>query len=210
MHRTFCRATIPALALLPFLAADARAQGLRISPSVGMYAPVRDLGEIEGASGLVEFGKRESTLAYGLSFDFSRPDRSVGFRIGAVYAGSKDVPIDGVGCVTCGLRSTLAAVGAALVIRPLPDMPVLRPYGLLGAGAKMYDFDTDALTSRYVKDQTSFQGQIGIGITLFPDNGVGLFGELSDFISGFEFADGDGDLQHDMVFLVGITLELRR
>lgn len=204
------RAVFTALAFLPFLTGDTLAQGLRISPGVGMYAPIRELGEIQGVSGLVEFGKRQSTLAYGLNFDFGRSDAAVGFRIGALYAGRKDVPIDGVGCVGCGLRSTLAAVSATLVIRPLREMPVLRPYGLLGAGAKLYDFDSDSFTRRFVKDHVKFQGQVGLGAALFPDSGVGFFAELADYISGFEFTDGDGDLQHDMVFLVGLTLELRR
>jgi len=93
-------------------------------------------------------------------------------------------------------------------VRPLPTMPLIRPYGIIGAGAKMYDFKADSETIKLVKNQAKFAGHFGIGATLCPDGGLGIFGELSDFVNGFEFADGDGNLQHDMVFIVGLTLAI--
>jgi hypothetical protein len=186
------------------------AQGLRIAPGIGMYAPVSELGQIQGPAGLVEFGKKESTLAFGLSLDFGAADRLVGFRVGAAFAGRSDVPIKGVGCTSCDLRSTLLTAAADLVFRPIPGMPVVRPYALLGAGAKWYNFDSDTFTSDLVEDQAKFIGHFGIGALLFPGGAIGLFAELTDSVSGFEFADGDGDLQHDLLFMVGLSLALGR
>ena len=210
MIRTVRRAALAVLALAAAGPAGALAQGLRIAPSVGMYAPRSQLGDIQGPAGLVDFGKKESTLAYGLSLDLGRSDRPVAFRFGVVYAGRSDVPIDGVGCTNCQLRSTLLAASAGLVVQPLPSVPVLRPYALLGAGAKLYNFDPDTFTGELVEDQAQFVGHFGLGARLFPGAALAFFAELSDYVSGFEFVDGDGDLQHDLFFLVGVTLGLGR
>lgn len=210
MIRSFRRFALAALVLAFGVPAGAGAQGLRFNPSVGMYAPRSDLGDIEGPSGLVDFGKKESTLAFGLSLDLGRSDSPVGFRFGVVYAGRSDVPIGGVGCTNCKLRSTLLATSADLVLQPLPGMPVVRPYALIGAGAKLYDFDLDTVTAGFIEDQARFIGHFGLGARLFPTGGLGLFAELSDYVSGFEFTDGNGDLQHDLFFMVGVTLGFGR
>ena len=210
MIRPVRRAALAAMVLAFGVPAAAGAQGLRISPSVGMYAPRSELGNIQGPAGLVDFGKKESTLAFGLNFDLGRSDRPVGFRFGVSYAGRSDVPIDGVGCTNCQLRSTLLAASADLLVQPLPSMPVLRPYALLGAGAKLYNFDVDSFTMGFVEDQAQFVGHFGLGARLFPTGGMGLFAEISDYVSGFEFTDGNGDLQHDLFFMVGVTLGFGR
>lgn len=209
MTRPIRRAAMAALACLFVAPALVRAQSsLRLSPGLGVYAPLSDFGNVEGPSGLIDFGKMEGTLAYALSVDLGRPDRAVGFRFSVAYAGRADVPIDDVGCTTCQLRSTVLAASADLIARPLPSMPLLRPYAIIGAGAKMYDFDAGTVTTELVRNQAKLAGHFGIGATLFPDGGLGVFAELSDFVNGFEFADGDGNLQHDMVFVVGLTLAL--
>lgn len=188
-----------------------RAQSsLRLSAGLGVYAPLSDLGAIQGPSGLVDFGKKDGTLAYALNIDLGRADRVVGFRFSVAYAGRSDVPISGVGCTTCQLRSSALATSADLVIRPLSGMPLIRPYGLVGAGGKIYDFETGTVTAQLVKNQAQFVGHFGIGASLFPDGALGLFAELSDFVGGFKFSDGDGDLQHDLFFVVGLTLGMGR
>jgi hypothetical protein len=210
MIPTASRAALAALLIALGIPSGAGAQGLRIALSLGGYAPRSELGDVQGASGLIEFGKKESTLAYGLSLDLGAAEAPVGFRFGVAYAGRSDVPIDGVGCTTCQLRSTLLAASADLILQPLPGVPVLRPYAVVGAGAKLYDFDPDTFTKSLVEDQAQFVGHFGIGARLFPDASLGFLAEVSDYVSGFEFVDGDGDLQHDLLFRVGVRVGFGR
>lgn len=194
--------------LMLSLASQAEAQGFKIVPWVGLYAPTDDLGSVQA----VNFGKRESTLAYGANLEFGRSDRVVNFRIGGSYGTDSDVPIEGVGCPACAARSTLLTASGTILLRPIPNMPVFRPYLLAGAGAKWYDFDFDSdEVGDFIEDQTQFAGVGGLGFTLFPDGALSLFAELTDYISGFDFeGDDDSDLQHDLFFKAGLSIGIGR
>lgn len=190
--------------LLAGFASKASAQGFRVRPWIGMYAPTADLGSVQA----IEFGEKESTLAYGATLDFGQANSPIGFRFDAAYATDSDVPIEGVGCQNCELRSTVLTAAGAFVIRPLPMLPVVRPYAVAGAGAKWYEFDFDDTLDEIVSDQTKFTALAGLGLTFFPDSPISLFAELTDYISGFEFDDDDAesDTQHDLFFKAGLSI----
>jgi len=190
--------------LLVTTPAFASGQGLRVSPWVGLYAPTSDLGSIQA----VDFGKKESTLAYGADLDFGGQNL-IGFRAGGGYASSSDVPVDGVGCVICSARATVLTATGAVVIRPFPA-PLIRPYGVVGAGWKWYDFDFDEpVLDGLVGDQAVFTWQAGAGVILLAGSAVTLFAELSDFMSDFDFETGAaGNTQHDLFLKVGVSLGL--
>lgn len=184
-----------------FLIAGTAEAQVKISPWVGLYAPTADLGSVQA----VDFGKKQSTLAYGVDLDL-RAAGVLGFRIGGGYASDSDVGIDGVGCATCAGRATVLVGTGAIVIRPLP-LPMLRPYGVIGAGWKWYNFDfDDQITGTLVKDQAKFTWQAGVGATLFPASRLSLFAEVSDFVSDFDFTSSGGNKQHDLVFKAGVSL----
>jgi hypothetical protein len=193
-----------ALHLVPATHAEAQ---VRFIPQVGLYAPVTDLNP--GLGGAQEIGKKESTLALGLALD-TRSSSVLGVRLGGMYGSSSDVPIRGVGCDLCEARNSVLALTGAVVIRPLPGLPLLRPYGLIGAGAKWYSFEApegeDELQELLDTDpRLAFQ--LGAGVEL----NLGIFSlnlELSDYVSSFEVEGlgGAAQRQHDMVFSVGLVL----
>jgi len=189
------------------MAGEAAGQGLRVSPWIGMYAPTAKLGTVQA----IEFGEKESTLAYGATLDFGGRNQVLGFRIDGAYATNSDVPIEGVGCTNCELRSTVLTAAGALVLRPLP-MPLVQPYAVGGLGAKWYDFDIDANLGNTLRDQTKFTGLAGLGVVFFPSSSVNLMVELTDYISGFDFDDGNAsttsNTQHDLFFKAGLSIGL--
>ncbi len=165
------------------------------------------LGQVQA----VDFGKKESTFAYGANLEFGSMKQPLNVRFDAAYATNSDVPLDNVGCSTCALRSTVLTATGALVIRPLP-LPLVRPYAVVGAGAKWYNFDEDRLDQAgvggYLKDQTRLTGQLGAGVSLFPESMFHLDAEVSDYISQFDFTNGSNTMQHDLflklLFAIGI------
>jgi hypothetical protein len=193
------------VALLAGFSSQASGQGFRVTPWVGMYAPTTNLGGVQA----LEFGEKESTFAYGATLDFGQANRVVGFRFDAAYATSSDVPIEGVGCQTCELRSTVLTAAGALVLRPFPTLPAVRPYAVAGLGAKWYEFDFDDPIDEAVSDQTKLTGLGGLGLTFLPDSPISIFAELTDYISGFDFDDDDAiesQTQHDLFFKAGISI----
>jgi len=198
--------TLLAAATALFSATPAEAQ-VRLIPQVGLYAPVTDLNP--GLGGAQEIGKKESTLALGLALD-TRSSSVFGVRLGGMYGSSSDVPIRGVGCDLCEARSSVLALTGAVVIRPLPGLPLLRPYGLLGAGGKWYNFEAPAGEDELqdlldTAPRLAFQVGAGVELNLGV---ISLNLELSDYVSSYEVEGlGSGaERQHDMVFSVGLVL----
>jgi len=186
--------------LFGFQPAEMNAQ--TFTPLVGLYAPVSDLGQALEA---IDFGDRESTTAFGLNVDFGARN-GTGFRLGAFYGTDSEVPIDGVGCTTCSARAGVFGAGGALLLRPIPWLGILQPHGIVGAGAKWYSIDPKGVED-LVADQSHFMGQLGVGVSIGTGNGsTRLIAEISDYMSGFEFIDGEsGDLQHDFLMMVGLS-----
>jgi len=180
---------------------QANAQKIQLRPWAGLYAPTVELGSVQA----IEFGKKESTLAYGLDVNFG--GGPIAFRLGAGYAGNSDIPIVGVGCTNCAARATVLVGTGGVVIRPFP-IPVVRPYAVAGLGAKWYDFDFDNATlDALISDQAKFTAQLGAGVDLFPGGMLSLFVEVSDYMSGFDFkANGTSNTQHDLMLKLGLSL----
>lgn len=192
----------------------ARAQAqVRLVPQVGLYVPTTELGEIDSVEGAVELAKMESTLGFGLGLEFL-PGQTWSFRLNALYGTRSEVPVRGVGCPDCGeARSTVAAVTGTAILRPLPNLIVVQPYLMGGAGVKRYDFDQDAAReeglSAFVSDQNRLAGQLGAGVEVNAGFATLLF-EVSDLVSGFRPGSGDGEgsgkTQHDFFITIGLSL----
>ncbi len=201
----------PSLVLASALAAGLLAPGgaraqLRILPQAGLYAPASDLPT---ASEAVDIGRKQSTLALGLGVELGNT-RGTSLRIDGLHATASDVPVTGVGCQSCSARSTVTTLTAALVLRPLPNIILVRPYLLAGGGLKRYDFTREDLQSEgaraVLSDQNRFTGHLGVGAEV----NLGLLrisGEVSDLVSGFRRQGGGGSsLQHDFFVMVGLLL----
>jgi hypothetical protein len=212
---------ILASGLLSLLPDHGEAQ-LKVVPQVGLYAPVADLGEIRDNAGqtLVELGRRESTLALGVELEWGRSESSLGVRGGVAHATRSEIPIQGVGCADCSARSSLTAVGAALVVRPFPQMALVRPLLLAGGGVLYHDFDDRQLREENWTDVLVNQSQpylhLGMGTHLFLGPLTPQI-EFSARVSGFDPGGGppsvnppqfmtSGDRQTNLFLTVGIPL----
>lgn len=172
---------------------------VRLVPQVGLYAPTTDLPSPGDA---VEFGKRESSLAFGAALEVAN------FRLGVLHATDGDVPIEGVGCTDCA-RSTVTTATASLVIRPLPRIAVVQPFVLLGAGVKRYDFTVEDLEDEgaqaVLSDENDLTGHLGLGVELGL-GGLSLLVELQDLVNRFDPEGADAGFQHDLFLTVGLAL----
>jgi hypothetical protein len=194
-------AVTAALAVCLIHPSGADAQGLRLTPWLGLYAPTSDVGAVQA----VEFGKQKSTLAFGGDLDIGGSS-FLGLRASGSFATSSDVPIDGVGCAACETRRNVFALTGGLVLRPLP-LPGIRPYATAGAGIKWYDFNHDGQgVNALLNDQQQFTFNIGAGVLLMPASPMGIVIEANDYMSRFEFESGEkSDTQHDLFLKIGLS-----
>lgn len=198
--------TLVAFALLG--PATAEAQGIRLIPQVGVYVPVSDLGEVtgDGFDGAYDFGKKESTRAYGLGVEVGGGG-FVGLRGTAAYATSSSIPFSGIGCSTCQGRSSMMALTGGVVLRPF-RLLLVDTYFLGGIGVKRYDFsasDVDNLVSGSLDNRYERAYQLGVGAELNLGFLSGLV-EVADYISTGELLDGTSNRQHDFVVSFGLGL----
>jgi hypothetical protein len=193
---------VPVFAI-PMLAARPVEGQIRLSPWIGLYAPTNDLGSVQA----IDYGKKASTLAYGADLELGGPGM-LGFRLGGGYATNSEIDFDDVACIGCELRSTVLTATGGIVLSPLP-LPVFRPYAVIGAGYKWYDFDFDGAIGSQLEDQGKFTWQVGLGAVVSPTGGLGVFAELSDFVSEIDFRNGSsGNTQHDLVLKAGLSFRL--
>lgn len=194
-------------------AEETEAQTVRLLPSVGLYTPFSDLSDVREQDGtsVFEAGRRSTTMAFGLGAEFQGA-----FRLQAMYATSEEVPVDGVGCDDCALRSSLLMATAAAVIRPFPELGIARPYLVVGGGIKRHDFDRDDFDTgafpEVFRTQTNPTLQLGLGTSL----NLGALRpeiELGAWVSRFDgVEDGstnflsDDDLQTDLILSVTIPI----
>lgn len=207
-------AAVAALALAP-VPTDAQ---FSIKPSVGLYAPLSDMTELRNAEGetVIEAGRRSSTLAFGLGAELGGSDRPIGLRLQLGYATNSDVPVSGVGCENCELRSSLLTATAGLVFRPFPELLVLRPHFVVGGGLKRYDFDREDLEDEgwdeVLRDQTHPALHLAAGTSLNlglirPDIELGaVISKLDGVSDGFEGLSSSDDLQTDLFLMIAIPL----
>ena len=205
------RSSLCALALVTtaLVAQPVTAQTVRIIPQVGLYVPVTDLGEVtgDGFDGAYQFGKKESTRAYGLGLEVGGGG-FLGLRGSVAYATDSEIPFSGLGCTTCQGRSSMMALAGGVVVRPF-RLLFLEPYFLGGIGVKRYDFssvDPDAdLAGRGFDDRYERAYQLGVGAEL----GLGFLSgvvEVTDYLSDAETLNGATERQHDFVVSVGLAI----
>ena len=191
---------------------------ISLMPVAGLYTPLSDLLDARDDEGMpiLEAGRKSSTLALGLAAELGMPDASVGGRIHLGYATSSDVPVGGVGCEDCELRSTLLTATAGVIFRPLPALAILRPHFVVGGGVKRYDFDREDLEREgwegVLRNQTRPTVHLAAGGTLQLGIVAPRF-ELGAFISRIEGVSGGessltsrDDLQTDLFLTVAIPL----
>jgi hypothetical protein len=179
---------------------------LRIIPQGGLYVPVTDLGTVNTTDGAWNVGKRESSLAYGLTLEFSSAS-AVSFRVSGIYGSDSEVPVGGVGCEgsACNLRSTVLGLSGGIALRVLPQGFPLRPYLLAGGGLKRYDFDvrSDSPVRDALGEEAKAAAVLGLGF----DWDIGILRgvvELTDYISGSLVEDGNR--QHGFFLTLGLIL----
>lgn len=186
------------LGLMALAPAVAEAQ-LRLVPQVGLYAAT---AEFPPPDGVVEFGKRESSLAFGAALELG------GIRLSGLHATESEVPVEGIGCTDCA-RSTVTTATLALVIRPLPSLGIVHPFVVVGGGVKRYDFTREDLGDEGVEavlsDSNDATAHFGLGLDL---GGGGLRGrvEVQDLMSRFDAAGVEAEFQHDLFFTVGLVI----
>lgn len=187
------------LALSVLVAPTGAEAQFRLVPQVGLYAATAEFPPPESA---VEFGKRESSLAFGLALELG------GIRLSGLHATESEVPIDGLGCTECA-RSTVTTATLALVIRPLPSLGVAEPFVVLGGGVKRYDFTREDLgdegTEAVLSDSNDLTAHFGVGLDLGLGGIRGRL-EVQDLMSRFDAEGIEPEFQHDLFFTVGLVL----
>lgn len=186
------------------------AQRLELIPHIGLHAPLTSVGRAEVEAGTFQLGKRESSLAWGVSVELGG-GTSVGIRGSALFGTSGSFPIEGPGCTDCRADVSVRIFSGALVIHPLPRLIPIAPYVLAGGGIKRHGFDDDDLAEAGVgdafEDQTNRTLQLGVGFRV-PLGVTHVHLEAMDFISSLDAEEGmgSGKTQHDIFLLVGIRL----
>jgi hypothetical protein len=202
--RTLLKSALAA-GLVLTLAAPVRGQvpgiGLKINPRIGLYVPLTDLGEQTVGSTTVTVAM-ESSLAIGLGLELDLPLVPVNFRANLDYAtGSRVQEGDTAGD---GGETTLLALVADVVFRPLPRVVVAQPYLFAGGGFKQYD-PTDAQSFQSGSDPTIHLGA-GLDVGLGP---LAFNAELGDYLSWFQITEGaDSKMQHDLFVTIGFSIGL--
>jgi hypothetical protein len=195
MRFTPMLALAAALTLVP---AAARAQSVHVSPMIGAYIPASDFQTLKGSAEEIRL-EREATLGLGLILDLGM------IRGTVAYATGTDLSEEGVGDTGAIADGTLLALGADLVIRPIPRLLGLQPYLLGGAGLKRhgYSFKDSGTAVDFPDSETDFALHFGIGADMML-GGLGIVAEFSDFAT---FADGSFG-PHDAFATVGLRLRL--
>jgi hypothetical protein len=194
-YLTFGIAVI-ALAALP---QSSNAQGITITPQIGVYVPGNDLDELRSGAETVKVD-REGALALGLNVE-------LGFLRGTVaYASAATLTRSGLtGDTEVGDGKLLAAAGD-IVLRPIPRLLILQPYLLVGGGLRRadYDYDEDGVANAFPENDSDFALHAGIGADLVIGP-LGVSAEITDFISK---NTDDKWKRHDGFGFVGLKLKL--
>jgi hypothetical protein len=175
------------------------AQGIAITPQIGVYVPGDDFESLRAGADSVRVNN-EGSLALGLNVE-------LGFLRGSVaYASAATLSRSGVTGETEVGEGKLLAAALDFVWRPLPRLIVVQPYLLAGGGLRRadYSYETDGLTDAFPENASDFAIHAGIGadVVLGP---LGVSAEITDFISK---NDEDEWKRHDGFGFVGVKLRL--
>lgn len=193
-----------------FSAHGLEAQGTKLIPQVGLFAPLRNLGVVQTPEGTLRLGKKTSSLAWGVATEFGG-STPIGFRAGILFGTSSEISVRGPGCANCETEVKVRVITGTLVLRPFRSYAGFTPYLLAGGGFKRYGLNDGDLKEfgieDAVDDQTNRTLQLGGGASFSLGVTQVLF-EISDFISGFDVEEGmgNGNTQHDFFLTVGLRL----
>ncbi len=214
--RTVLSSAIIAATLLGMAApAAAQAPGidLRLNPRIGLYEPLSDLGDAPGAASAAA-DELAGSLALGLGLEIGVAALPVGLRLNLDYATGSRVEYGDDGFETeSGYETTVLALAADLMFRPIPRLIIAQPYFFAGGGLKQYDFEpTGGDPIRTFEDTSDFTVHLGGGL----DVGFGplsVNAEVGDYISWWESQnpldiDADAEIQHDLFLTVGFAIGL--
>ena len=174
------------------------AQGITITPQIGVYVPGDDFESLRAGADSVRVNN-EGSLALGLNVE-------LGFLRGTLaYASAATLSRRGVTGETEVGEGKLLAAAVDFVWRPLPRLIVVQPYLLVGGGLRRadYSYDTDGLDA-FPENASDFAVHAGIGAD-FVLGPVGVSAEITDFISKNEEDDWS---RHDGFGFVGVKLRL--
>lgn len=179
--------------------AAARAQGVSVTPTVGIYIPASDLYHLrdEAQNASVE---KEGTFAMGLNVEFGSLRGSLAYASGAQVNDRGVQNRDNIG------EGKVLAVAGDFVFRPIPRIIIVQPYLLLGAGLRRadYSYDDDGVGNAFPKEQSDFAFHAGIGADVMLGR-IGIVAEFTDFIA--QEPTGDWN-QHDAFGFVGLKFRL--
>ena len=176
----------------------ASAQGIKVTPSVGVYIPASDLYQLRDQSQQLTVDK-EGTLAFGVNVELGMLRGTVAYASGAQLNERGVQNQDDIG------EGKLLAVAADLVLRPIPRLILVQPYVIAGAGLRREDYDYNSgVAGAFPSDQSDFALHAGLGLDVSL-GGLGLTAEISDFVTQDE---DDKWAQHDAFAFVGLKLRV--
>lgn len=181
--------------LLALAAWPAQAQSVYVSPLLGAFHPSSNLADVR-AAGLEGELVKDNALALGLNVEFGS------LRASAIYATNSKVSERPVGS-ELGDGSMLALTGD-YILRPIPRIAGIQPYGLAGAGLRResYSFNDEGLDGFADTDETDFAWHLGLGADLMLSN-IGIMVEVSDYIT----SGGDSRFdRHDAFVMAGLRV----
>ena len=177
----------------------AEAQGVSVTPAVGVYIPASDLYSLRDEA--QEFSvEKEGTFALGLNVETGFLRGSLAYASGAQINQRGVQNRDNIG------EGKLLAVAGDVVLRPIPRLLIVQPYLLLGAGLRRedYSYEDDGVADALPSDQSDFAFHAGIGADIMLGS-IGIVAEISDFITKDEDDKWD---QHDAFGFVGLKLRV--
>jgi hypothetical protein len=174
----------------------AAAQGLAVTPTLGLYMPAGSFRELQNPVRELERG---GTLGLGLNLELGM------LRASFAYATGATINQDGVsGRDEIGDGDVL--VGAAdLLIRPLPRILALRPYLLGGLGYKKESYNWNQQgVSGLDEGDNDVVVHLGAGLDVSLGR-ISLIAEITDFIG----RDSSDDWKvHDAFTMIGLKFNL--
>ncbi len=201
--------TVATAAALVMLASPAAAQApgleVKLNPRIGLYEPLTKLTDAPNA-----VTEMKGSLAVGLGLELRFGASPFGIRANMDYATSSSVETSSGG-VTLGDSpdATLLAVVGDVVLRPLPRLPVVKPYLFAGGGLKQYDVTASSVTYESFKNESDLTVHLGGGLDL----GLGPFAlnaEVGDYVSWSDFRSTAGETdkktQHDLFVTIGLAI----
>jgi hypothetical protein len=178
--------------------AAVQAQGISVTPSVGVYIPASDLYQLRDDATQLTVDK-EGAFALGLNVELGM------FRGTLAYASGAQLNERGVQNQENIGEGKLLAVAGDLVLRPIPRLIIIQPYLIAGAGLRREDYSYDGdVGGAFPADQSDFALHAGVGADVMLGR-FGVVAELSDFITKDE---DDKWGQHDAFGFVGLKVRV--